>query len=304
MDLGVRDQGYLVVGGTAGMGYEATRALAADGARYRDLRARRSESARAADAIAAEHSVQVVPVVGDVSKGVEEAERVVADTTAALGDLAGMAVTTGLSGHLTLEDATERDLGRRRPRRADERGAHGEGGAAATRRAGRAPSSPPPRTASTHRTRTACPMSRSRPRSRCSPRTSPSPTAARVCGRTACVRARSRPRASGAAHTACDRTRCAGRGCARAGHGRRVAHGRRARAPRPSRGGRRALRVPALAACRLPHRCHDQHRRRHRLLRRTLSRPRPGWRNGRRRRLKPAGSSGSVRVRIPPRARL
>jgi NAD(P)-dependent dehydrogenase (short-subunit alcohol dehydrogenase family) len=107
MDLGVRDQGYLVVGGTAGMGFEAARALAADGARIvvcgrDDARAR-----AAADAIAAEHSVQVVPVVGDVTKGVDEAERVVAEATAALGDLAGMAVTTGLSGHHTLEDATD-----------------------------------------------------------------------------------------------------------------------------------------------------------------------------------------------------
>ena len=33
MDLGVRGEGYLIVGGTAGMGFEAARALAADGAR-------------------------------------------------------------------------------------------------------------------------------------------------------------------------------------------------------------------------------------------------------------------------------
>ena len=50
-----------------------------------------------------------VPIVGDVSKSAEEAERVVADATTALGDLAGMAVTTGTSGlaHSTLEDATD-----------------------------------------------------------------------------------------------------------------------------------------------------------------------------------------------------
>ena len=47
------------------------------------------------------------PIVGDVSKGAEEAERVVAEATAALGDLAGLAVTTGLHGHHTLEDATD-----------------------------------------------------------------------------------------------------------------------------------------------------------------------------------------------------
>lgn len=107
MDLGVRDQGYLVVGGTAGMGFEAARALAADGARIAVCGRDEGRARGAADTIAAEHSVQVVPVVGDVSKGVEEAERVVAEATAALGDLAGMAVTTGLSGHVTLEDATD-----------------------------------------------------------------------------------------------------------------------------------------------------------------------------------------------------
>jgi len=107
VDLGVRDQGYLVVGGTAGMGFEAARALAADGARIAVCGRDEGRARAAADTIAAEHSVQVVPVVGDVSKGVEEAERVVAEATAALGDLAGMAVTTGLSGHVTLEDATD-----------------------------------------------------------------------------------------------------------------------------------------------------------------------------------------------------
>ena len=109
MDLGVRDEGYLIVGGTAGMGFEAARALAADGARVA-VCGRDEERARsAADAISAEHAVQAVPIVGDVSKGAEEAERVVAEATAALGDLAGMAVTTGTSGlaHSTLEDATD-----------------------------------------------------------------------------------------------------------------------------------------------------------------------------------------------------
>jgi NAD(P)-dependent dehydrogenase (short-subunit alcohol dehydrogenase family) len=107
MDLGVRDEGYLIVGGTGGMGFEAARALAADGARVAICGRDEERAKRAADAISGEHTVQVVPVVGDVSKGAEEAERVVAEATAALGDLAGMAVTTGLSGHHTLEDATD-----------------------------------------------------------------------------------------------------------------------------------------------------------------------------------------------------
>jgi NAD(P)-dependent dehydrogenase (short-subunit alcohol dehydrogenase family) len=109
MDLGVRDQGYLIVGGTAGMGFEAARALAADGARVAVAGRDADRAQRAADAIRAEHSTHVVPIVGDVSAGAEAAERVVAEATAALGDLAGMAITTGTSGlaHSTLEDATD-----------------------------------------------------------------------------------------------------------------------------------------------------------------------------------------------------
>jgi 3-oxoacyl-[acyl-carrier protein] reductase len=107
MDLGVRDQGYLVVGGTGGMGFEAARSLAADGARVAVCGRDEQRAERAAYTISSEHAVQVIPIVGDVSRGAEEAERVVAEATAALGDLAGMAVTTGLVGHHTLEDATD-----------------------------------------------------------------------------------------------------------------------------------------------------------------------------------------------------
>ena len=109
MDLGVRGEGYLIVGGTAGMGFEAARALAADGARVAIAGRDPERAARAADAIRAEHATDVVPLVADVSEGSEEAERLVAEATAALGGLAGLAVTTGTSAdaHSTLEDATD-----------------------------------------------------------------------------------------------------------------------------------------------------------------------------------------------------
>src|SRR6478672_3827791 len=107
MDLGVRDEGYLIVGGTAGMGFEAARALAADGARVAVCGRDVERAKGAAEVISAEHGTQAVAIVGDVSRGTEEAERVVAEATAALGDLAGMAVTTGLIGHHTLEAATD-----------------------------------------------------------------------------------------------------------------------------------------------------------------------------------------------------
>ena len=94
-------------GAPPGMGFQAARSLAADGARVAVCGRDEERARRAADAIAAEHAVQVVPIVGDVTKEAEEAERVVAEATAALGDLAGMAVTTGLGGHVTLEDASD-----------------------------------------------------------------------------------------------------------------------------------------------------------------------------------------------------
>lgn len=47
MDLGIRDRGFLVVGGTAGMGLAAARVLVADGARVA-LVGRDPDRARAA----------------------------------------------------------------------------------------------------------------------------------------------------------------------------------------------------------------------------------------------------------------
>jgi 3-oxoacyl-[acyl-carrier protein] reductase len=95
VDLGVRDRGYLIVGGTAGMGYAAAHSLAADGARVA-INGRDAERAKAA-------ADRLRAATGD------EAARVVAEATAALGGLAGMAVTTGTSGaaHSTLEDADD-----------------------------------------------------------------------------------------------------------------------------------------------------------------------------------------------------
>jgi 3-oxoacyl-[acyl-carrier protein] reductase len=109
MDLRVADRSFLIVGGTAGMGFEAARALAADGARLAVAGRDEARARRAADAFAAEHGTTVVPIVGDVSTSQAEADRIVVEATAALGALAGVAVTTGTAGasHSTLEDATD-----------------------------------------------------------------------------------------------------------------------------------------------------------------------------------------------------
>jgi NAD(P)-dependent dehydrogenase (short-subunit alcohol dehydrogenase family) len=110
MDLGVRDQGFLIIGGTAGMGLATARVLAADGARLALAGRDAGRAAAAASGLAAEYGVPVVPLTGDVGASTEEAERLVAEAIGALGDLAGLAVTTGTSAaaHSTLEDADDK----------------------------------------------------------------------------------------------------------------------------------------------------------------------------------------------------
>ena len=91
MDLGVRGRGYLVFGGTKGMGFAAAQALADDGAAV--VLVGRDENA--AKAAAAEIGTQVVGLAGDLTLA-GEAERLVATAVDQLGGLRGMAVTTGL----------------------------------------------------------------------------------------------------------------------------------------------------------------------------------------------------------------
>jgi 3-oxoacyl-[acyl-carrier protein] reductase len=109
MDLRVADRSFLIVGGTAGMGFEAARALAADGARVAIVGRDEARAHRAADAISAEHGLAVLAIAGDVSTSQAESERIVAEAAAALGGLSGVAVTSGTNGsaHSTLEDADD-----------------------------------------------------------------------------------------------------------------------------------------------------------------------------------------------------
>jgi 3-oxoacyl-[acyl-carrier protein] reductase len=98
VDLGVRGKGYLVVGGTAGMGLATAQVLAADGA---DLALVGRDEARAKEAaarLAEEHDVNVVPVAADMTVSGSELD-VIAQARAGLNDLAGVAVFTGLAGH-------------------------------------------------------------------------------------------------------------------------------------------------------------------------------------------------------------
>jgi NAD(P)-dependent dehydrogenase (short-subunit alcohol dehydrogenase family) len=98
VDLGVRGTGYLVVGGTAGMGLATARVLAADGAELALVGRDEVRAKEAAAQLAEEHDVNVVPIVADMTRPGAELE-VIAQARAGLADLAGIAVFTGLAGH-------------------------------------------------------------------------------------------------------------------------------------------------------------------------------------------------------------
>lgn len=109
MDLGIRGKGYLVVGGTAGMGYAAAAALAADGAAVAIAGRDRARAERAAGQLRDEYGTRVVALVADAAAGAEVAEGLVEQAADALDGLAGLAVTTGTStaAHSTLEQADD-----------------------------------------------------------------------------------------------------------------------------------------------------------------------------------------------------
>ncbi|MEX5633277.1 SDR family NAD(P)-dependent oxidoreductase [Parafrankia sp. FMc2] len=105
MDLGVRDRGFLIVGGTAGMGLATAEVLVADGARVA-LVGRDTDRARAAvERLGQRHATALV---GDVGRP-GEAERLLTEAVGTLGGLAGVAVTTGTStaAHASLDAASD-----------------------------------------------------------------------------------------------------------------------------------------------------------------------------------------------------
>jgi len=110
VDLGVRGKGYLLVGGSAGMGLAAASALAADGAVVAIAGRDAARASAAGEALRADHGARVVALAGDVGVA-GEAERLVAEAAAALGGLRGVAVTTGLGarGQRDLQRGTDAD---------------------------------------------------------------------------------------------------------------------------------------------------------------------------------------------------
>ncbi|MCW2620756.1 MAG: short-chain dehydrogenase/reductase, partial [Frankiales bacterium] len=99
MDLGIKGKGFLVVGGTAGMGLATARLLAAEGADLALVGRDADRCGKVAADLADEHGVHVVAVPADTSMP-DSAEAVLAAAVAGLPDLAGVAVFTGIEGHL------------------------------------------------------------------------------------------------------------------------------------------------------------------------------------------------------------
>ncbi len=95
MDLGVRGLGYLVIGGSAGIGKAAARALAADGARVAIAGRGRERAEAAALELSALAATPVMALSGDLTAP-GGAEQLLAQAVEGLGALRGVAVTTGL----------------------------------------------------------------------------------------------------------------------------------------------------------------------------------------------------------------
>jgi 3-oxoacyl-[acyl-carrier protein] reductase len=92
MDLGVKDRGYLVVGGTQGMGLATARTLAAEGARVA-VAARHAERTTAvASQLSTEAGTLVLPFSVDANDE-EATEAMVSEAAEALGGLAGVCIT-------------------------------------------------------------------------------------------------------------------------------------------------------------------------------------------------------------------
>jgi len=95
MDLGVRGLGYLVVGGSAGMGKAAARALVADGARVAIAGRGRERAEATAEELSAIGPAPVMALTADLTEP-GSAEQLLARAVEGLGALRGVAVTTGL----------------------------------------------------------------------------------------------------------------------------------------------------------------------------------------------------------------
>jgi len=97
MDMGLRGNTYVVVGGTKGMGWQAARRLAEEGANVAIVGRSASSRERAA-ALANEFGVRSIGLAADASRG-GEIERAVEDAIGELGPIRGLLATPGATNH-------------------------------------------------------------------------------------------------------------------------------------------------------------------------------------------------------------
>ena len=106
MDLGIAGQGYIVVGGSKGMGFDVAKQLAANGGNVAIIS--RSGAEDAANALAAEHGVLATSIRGNATstKSVEQAINQAVD---ALGSVRGLVTANAERRYGGLLDATDED---------------------------------------------------------------------------------------------------------------------------------------------------------------------------------------------------
>ncbi|MDR7103681.1 SDR family oxidoreductase [Croceicoccus sp. BE223] len=97
MDLGLAGRNVIVLGGTRGIGFETVRLLAEERANVAVVSRNPTAAQADLDALAARHGVNVIGIAADASQA-GAVERAVANAIAALGTIAGMAITNHWMG--------------------------------------------------------------------------------------------------------------------------------------------------------------------------------------------------------------
>jgi 3-oxoacyl-[acyl-carrier protein] reductase len=106
MDLGVKDQGYIIVGGSKGMGFEVAKLLAANGAKIAIISRNGAEDAAAA--LASEHGVFATSVRGDATEATS-IDQAIDHAAAALGGVRGLVTTNAERRYGGLLDSSDAD---------------------------------------------------------------------------------------------------------------------------------------------------------------------------------------------------
>jgi 3-oxoacyl-[acyl-carrier protein] reductase len=106
MDLGLDGRGYLLVGGTSGMGWATAQVLAAEGADLVVAGRNRDRAENRAETLRETHGCRATAMSADVSQP-GQAETLVEAAAGVLDNLAGIAVFTGTLGHLPLSSTDE-----------------------------------------------------------------------------------------------------------------------------------------------------------------------------------------------------